>query len=40
MIGPPGQVSAVAGKQDNMTQGAIGGILKELGYSAEQAFKF
>jgi cytochrome-b5 reductase len=40
MRGPPGQVSAVAGKKESMKQGAIGGILKELGYSAEQVFKF
>jgi hypothetical protein len=31
-IGPPGQVIVVAGKKDGMKQGAIGVILKELGY--------
>ena len=38
--GPPGQVSAVAGKKEGMKQGAIGGILKELGYNEDQVFKF
>ncbi|KAI9459674.1 hypothetical protein BJY52DRAFT_1186290 [Lactarius psammicola] len=40
VCGPPGQVTAVAGKKDGMKQGAIGGILKELGYSEDQVFKF
>ena len=40
VLGPPGQVLAVAGKKEGMKQGAIGGILKELGYSEEQVFKF
>ena len=39
-IGPPGQVIAVAGKKDGMKQGAIGGILKELGYAEDQVYKF
>ena len=39
-IGPPGQVNAVAGKKDGMKQGEIGGVLKELGYTEEQVFKF
>ncbi len=39
-MGPPGQVIAVAGKKDGMKQGAIGGILKELGYTEDQVFKF
>ena len=39
-IGPPGQVKAVAGKKEGMKQGAIGGILKELGYTEDQVFKF
>ncbi|KAI0299934.1 hypothetical protein BC826DRAFT_1102572 [Russula brevipes] len=37
---PPGQVNAVAGKKDGMKQGAVGGILKELGYTEDQVFKF
>jgi cytochrome-b5 reductase len=40
VCGPPGQVIAVAGKKDGMKQGTIGGILKELGYSEDQVFKF
>ena len=39
-IGPPGQVNAVAGKKDGPRQGAIGGILKDLGYTEDQVFKF
>jgi len=38
--GPPGQVNAVAGQKDGMKQGAVGGILKELGYTEDQVFKF
>ncbi len=38
-IGLPGQVNAVAGKKDGK-QGAIGGILKELGYTEDQVCKF
>jgi hypothetical protein len=34
--GPPGQVAAVAGKKDGGKQGEAGGILKELGYTADQ----
>lgn len=40
VCGPPGQVVAVAGKKDGMKQGEIGGVLKELGYSEDQVFKF
>ncbi|KAN0129985.1 ferredoxin reductase-like protein [Lactarius tabidus] len=40
ICGPPGQVSAVAGKKQGMKQGEIGGILKELGYKEDQVFKF
>ncbi|KAI0253312.1 hypothetical protein BJV78DRAFT_1274632 [Lactifluus subvellereus] len=36
ICGPPGQVSAVAGEKDGPKQGAIGGILKELGYTEVQ----
>ena len=38
--GPPGQVNAVAGKKEGAKQGAVGGILKELGYTEDQVFKF
>jgi len=34
--GPPGQIAAVAGKKDGGKQGEAGGILKELGYTADQ----
>ncbi|KAI0296348.1 ferredoxin reductase-like C-terminal NADP-linked domain-containing protein [Multifurca ochricompacta] len=40
VCGPPGQVNAVAGKKDGPKQGQIGGILKELGYTEDQVFKF
>lgn len=36
VCGPPGQVESVCGKKDGMKQGAVGGILKELGYSEDQ----
>lgn len=36
VCGPPGQVAAVTGKKDGMKQGAVGGILKELGYNEDQ----
>ncbi|KAJ7361354.1 cytochrome-b5 reductase [Mycena albidolilacea] len=40
VCGPPGQVAALAGKKAGFQQGEIGGVLKELGYTAEQVFKF
>lgn len=33
--GPPGQVKAIAGSKDGMKQGALGGVLKELGYTED-----
>ncbi|KAI0328431.1 cytochrome-b5 reductase [Cubamyces sp. BRFM 1775] len=40
VCGPPGQVAAVAGPKQGMKQGELGGILKQLGYTDEQVFKF
>ncbi|KAK2464747.1 hypothetical protein APHAL10511_003165 [Amanita phalloides] len=40
VCGPPGQVAAVAGKKNGFKQGELGGILKELGYTEDQIFKF
>ncbi|PPQ69445.1 hypothetical protein CVT25_004837 [Psilocybe cyanescens] len=40
ICGPPGQVASLAGKKAGMKQGEIGGVLKELGYSEDQVFKF
>ncbi|KIL71403.1 hypothetical protein M378DRAFT_114509 [Amanita muscaria Koide BX008] len=40
VCGPPGQVAALAGKKNGKEQGELGGILKELGYSQDQVFKF
>ena len=35
-VGPPGQVAALAGKKDGFKQGALSGVLKELGYTEDQ----
>jgi len=40
VCGPPGQVNAISGKKEGMKQGALGGTLKELGYTESQVFKF
>ncbi|GLB43615.1 putative flavoprotein pyridine nucleotide cytochrome reductase family protein [Lyophyllum shimeji] len=40
VCGPPGHVEAVAGKKPGMKQGELGGILKELGYTEDQVYKF
>jgi len=40
VCGPPGQVAAIAGKKDGAKQGEAGGILKELGYTEDQIYKF
>ncbi|TFK17691.1 cytochrome-b5 reductase [Coprinopsis marcescibilis] len=40
ICGPPGQVAALAGKKAGYKQGEIGGVLKELGYTEGQVFKF
>jgi len=40
VCGPPGQVASIAGPKDKMKQGELKGILKELGYTPEQVFKF
>ncbi|KAF8899289.1 cytochrome-b5 reductase [Infundibulicybe gibba] len=40
VCGPPGQVAAVAGEKAGMKQGELGGILKELGYTEDQVYKF
>ncbi|KAJ3509386.1 hypothetical protein NLJ89_g5247 [Agrocybe chaxingu] len=40
VCGPPPQVAAIAGKKNGMKQGDLGGILKELGYTEDQVFKF
>ncbi|KAE9400960.1 cytochrome-b5 reductase [Gymnopus androsaceus JB14] len=40
VCGPPGQVTALAGKKAGMKQGELGGILKELGYTEDQVHKF
>jgi len=36
LLGPPGQVAAIAGKKAGMKQGELGGVLKELGYTEDQ----
>lgn len=40
VCGPPPQVASLAGKKDGMKQGPLGGVLKELGYTEDQVFKF
>lgn len=40
VCGPPPQVAAIAGKKASREQGELGGILKELGYTEDQVFKF
>ena len=40
VCGPPPQVNAIAGKKAGMKQGELGGILKELGYTEDQVYKF
>jgi len=40
VCGPPGQVATVAGKKAGFKQGELSGILKELGYTEDQVFKF
>ena len=41
VCGPPGMYKAVSGTKNSPTdQGELSGILKELGYSQEQVFKF
>ena len=40
VCGPPPQVKSVAGPKDGPRQGELLGALKELGYSAEEVYKF
>ncbi|KAL4067277.1 hypothetical protein V8B97DRAFT_1976861 [Scleroderma yunnanense] len=40
VCGPPPQVAAIAGKKAGMKQGELGGILRELGYTEDQVYKF
>ncbi|KAL9716610.1 hypothetical protein Ac2012v2_001060 [Leucoagaricus gongylophorus] len=40
VCGPPPQITSLAGKKDGPQQGEFGGILKELGYTVEQVYKF
>lgn len=41
VCGPPGMMAAVSGgKAPDYSQGELKGALKELGYSADQVYKF
>lgn len=40
VCGPPGQVAAVAGAKNDREQGELDGMLKELGFTQDQVFKF
>ena len=40
VCGPPGMYKAISGMKEGMKQGQLSGILKELGYTEDQVFKF
>ncbi|CAM9542702.1 unnamed protein product [Sphacelaria rigidula] len=41
ICGPPGMMNAVSGpKNEDKTQGEVGGILKDMGYTEEMVYKF
>ena len=40
VCGPPGFYKAISGAKDGMKQGDLAGVLKDLGYSSEQVYKF
>eukprot|EP01064_Diplonema_japonicum_P027679 TRINITY_DN4053_c0_g1_i5.p1 TRINITY_DN4053_c0_g1~~TRINITY_DN4053_c0_g1_i5.p1 ORF type:complete len:296 (+),score=45.11 TRINITY_DN4053_c0_g1_i5:749-1636(+) len=40
VCGPPAMMEAVCGKKDQMKQGPLGGMLKDMGYSEDDVFKF
>lgn len=40
VCGPPPQVEVLAGKKDGYQQGVLSGILKDLGFTQEQVYKF
>lgn len=40
VCGPPPMVKSIAGPKDGFKQGEVDGILKELGYTTENVFKF
>ena len=41
ICGPPGMMKFISGdKAEDKSQGALEGLLKELGYSAEGVYKF
>jgi cytochrome-b5 reductase len=40
ICGPPPQVASLAGKKDGPRQGELNGVLKELGYTTDQVYKF
>ncbi|KEY66507.1 hypothetical protein S7711_04834 [Stachybotrys chartarum IBT 7711] len=40
VCGPPGMVKAISGPKDKMQQGELAGLLKDLGYTSEQVYKF
>ncbi|OAV90025.1 hypothetical protein PTTG_28470 [Puccinia triticina 1-1 BBBD Race 1] len=40
VCGPPGQVAAVAGPKNDMEQGELKGMLKDLGFTEDQVYKF
>lgn len=40
ICGPPGQVASIAGAKSGRDQGELNGVLKELGYTQDQVYKF
>ena len=40
VCGPPGMYKAISGMKEGAKQGQLSGILKELGYTEDQVFKF
>jgi len=40
ICGSPPQVAEISGKKAGMAQGELGGVLKELGYTEDQVFKY
>jgi NAD(P)H-flavin reductase len=40
VCGPPPQVKSIAGPKDGPRQGELQGALKELGYTADEVFKY
>jgi len=40
VCGPPPMVEAISGKREQKSQGPLAGLLKDLGYSEKDVYKF